>query len=106
MKDFGSGATCGFKKQDLFIGIGAGALNINPAAGALDMIAAPKTLSPTKVLEVTLILADPTGLVNPAVLIGGGALPTIDNCASIQAKLVGLKAAGVPGVYGDYWEPV
>ena len=37
MKDFGSGATCGFKKQDLFIGIGSGTLNLNPAAGALDL---------------------------------------------------------------------
>ena len=106
MKDYGSGATCGFKKQDLFIGIGAGALNLNPAAGALDMIAAPKTLSPTAGPGSNFDSSDPTGLVSPIAQIGAGALPTIANCASIQAKLAGLKAAGVPGVYGDYWEPV
>ena len=58
------------------------------------MIAAPKTLSTTG--PITINSSDKTGLVNPAVQIGGGALPTIANCASMNAKLA-LKAAGVPG---------
>ena len=43
------------------------------------MIAAPKTLSPTTGPGSNFDSADKTGLVNPAVLIGGGALPTIAN---------------------------
>ena len=55
------------------------------------MIAAPKTLSVDNINS-----SDPTGLVNPLVQIGGGALPTLGNCAAMNAK---LTAAGLGGFY-------
>ena len=91
VKDYTNGATCGFKRNSVLAGVAGGVLNLNPAAGALDMIAAPKTLSVDNINS-----SDPTGLVNPLVQIGGGALPTLGNCAAMNAK---LTAAGLGGFY-------
>ena len=92
VKDYTNGSTCGFKRNSVLAGVATGVLNLNPAAGAMDMIAAPKTLSVDNINS-----ADPTGTVNPLVQIGGmGALPTLGNCASMNAK---LSAAGLGGFY-------
>ena len=92
VKDYTNGATCGFKRNSVLAGVATGVLNLNPAAGAMDMIAAPKTLSVDNINS-----ADPSGTVNPLVQIGGmGALPTLGNCATMAAK---LTAAGLGGFY-------
>ena len=92
VKDFGNGATCGFKKASILGGIATGVLNINPAAGALDMIAAAKTMSVNNIDS-----ADPSGTVGAvAQIFGMGALPTLGNCAVMNTK---LTAAGLGGFY-------
>ena len=91
VKDYTNGATCGFKRNSVLAGVAGGVLNLNPAAGALDMIAAPKTLSIDNINS-----SDPSGTVNPLAQIAGGALPTLGNCATMNAK---LSAAGLGGFY-------
>ena len=88
VKDFTNGATCGFKKTSIFNGIATGVLNI----AGVDMIAAPKTMSIDNFTS-----SDPSGTVGAVPQIFGmGALPTLGNCAAMNAK---LSAAGLGGFY-------
>ena len=91
-----SWGTMAFPKMGLLAGIGGGILNLDPTAGALDMIAAPKTLSVDGFTS-----ADPSGTVNPLIQIGGmGALPTIGHCANIDGKLTAAGLMAEDGTLG------
>ena len=90
-----SWGTMAFPRMGLLGGIVGGVLNVDPAAGALDMIAAPKTLSVDGFTS-----SDPSGTVNPLIQLAGGALPTIGHCANIDGKLTAAGLMAEDGTLG------